>query len=134
MKKVLFKKIDCVRIPVENLEEGIDFYSKKLGLKLLWKSDTAVGLQLENDKSEVVLFSGEEDLEIDFKVDNVDQAVKEYVKAGGSIIKEPFDIPIGKCVVVADPWKNIYVLLDSSKGTFVTNENKEVIGLTKEAE
>jgi predicted enzyme related to lactoylglutathione lyase len=71
-------------------------------------------------------------LEIDFQVEDVTQAVKKYTDAGGKTIKEPFDIPIGKCAVVADPWENVYVILDSSKGTFVTNEKKEVIGLTKE--
>lgn len=120
MKKALFDKIDCIRIPVENLEKGLDFYSKKLGHELLWKTETSVGLKLGDDKTE-----------IDFHVKDVQQASKAFVQAGGEIVKGPFEIPIGRCVVVKDPWENQYVILDSSKGIFETDENKKVIGLKK---
>ena len=35
----------------------------------------------------------------------------------------PFDIPIGRCAVVADPWGSRLVLLDTSKGRLVTGED-----------
>lgn len=127
----LFDKIDCIRIPVSNLEEGIDFYSKKLGHELIWKRETTAGLKLKDDVSEIVLYTEPKGLEIDFKVEDTSEAVKQFIQAGGEIIVDIFDIPIGKCAVVKDPWNNEYVILDSSKGTFVTNENKEVIGLKK---
>ena len=129
MTKSLFNKIDCVRIPVPNLEDGIDFYSKKLGHELLWKTKASAGLQISEDKSEIVLYTEPEGLEIDFQVKDVQLAVREFVQAGGKLVKGPFEIPIGKCVVVKDPWDNQYVILDSSKGTFETDENKQVIGL-----
>ena len=47
--------------------------------------------------------------------------------AGGSIVSGPFDIKIGKCVVVADPWGNRLVLLDSTKGLLKTNNTGNVI-------
>ncbi len=131
MKKPLFDKIDCIRIPVTNLEEGISFYSEKLGHEIIWKTDDAIGLKLGNDKSEIVLFTEPKGLEIDFKVDDVHHAIKDFEEAGGKIMSGPFDIQIGKCVVVKDPWDNQYVILDSSKGTFKTNKNKEIIGLKK---
>jgi len=131
MKNTLFNKIDCVRIPVESLEEGLEFYSKKLGHELLWQTESAVGLKLGDDKSEIVLYTDPEGLEIDFHVQDVLQAIKDFVKAGGEIVKGPFEIPIGRCVVVRDPWGNQYVILDSSKGIFETDENKQVIGLKK---
>jgi lactoylglutathione lyase len=114
MKKSLFNKIDCVRIPVPNLEDGIDFYSKKLGHELLWKTKTSVGLQISEDKSEIVLYIEPEGLEIDFQVENVKHAAKKFVQAGGEIVKGPFDIPIGMCVLVKDPWGNQYVILDAT--------------------
>jgi hypothetical protein len=40
----------------------------------------------------------------------------------------PFDIQIGLCAVVADPWGNVLVLLDTSKGLLQVDENKRVIG------
>ena len=131
MKKPLFDKIDCIRIPVTSLEEGINFYSEKLGHEILWKTEDSIGLKLGNDKSEIVLYTKPEGLEIDFKVEDTYQAVKNFEKAGGKIISGPFDIQIGKCAVVKDPWDNQYVILDSSKGTFKTNKNKEIIGLKK---
>jgi len=131
MKKSLFNKIDCVRIPVANLDDGINFYSKKLGHELIWRTETAVGLRLHEDQSEIVLYSEDEGLEIDFQVTDVHKAAREFVDAGGQLVKGPFDIPIGKCVVVKDLWENQYVILDASKGTFETNEEKQVIGLKK---
>lgn len=131
MTKPLFSKIDCVRIPVDTLENGLDFYSKKLGHQVLWKTETAVGLELSDDKSEIVLYTGADGLEIDFQVEDVQQAVNAFVQAGGGLVTKPFDIPIGKCVVVSDPWENQFVILDASKGTFETDEHKQVMGLKK---
>lgn len=132
MKKAIFTKIDCLRIPVTNLNDGLNFYSKKLGLELLWKTETAAGLELSDDKSEIVLYIEPLGLEIDFKVDNVEDAVQNFVQAGGEIVKGPFDIQIGKCAVVLDPWNNQYVILDSSKGLLVTDATKKVVGLKKD--
>ncbi|NHJ85443.1 MAG: bleomycin resistance protein [Asgard group archaeon] len=131
MKESLFNKIDCIRIPVSSLEEGIEFYSKKLGHEILWKTETAIGLKLADDKSEIVIYNEPKGLEIDFKVKDTNKAVKTFTDAGGKLIYGPFDIPIGKCAVVKDPWDNQYIILDSSKGTFETDDNKKVIGLTK---
>ena len=131
MTDSLFTKIDCVRIPVTSLDAGIDFYSTKLNHQIIWRTETSVGLQLKDDKSEIVLYIEPAGLEIDFKVDNVQDAIEAFVQAGGSIVTGPFEIPIGLCVVVRDPWNNEYVLLDSSKGNFETDENKRVIGLKK---
>ena len=39
----------------------------------------------------------------------------------------PFDIQIGKWVVVADPWGNQLVLLDSTKGLLRTDADGNVI-------
>lgn len=44
---------------------------------------------------------------------------------------DPFDIQIGKCAVVKDPWDNQYVILDMSKGSFITDEKGNIIGLKK---
>ncbi len=40
----------------------------------------------------------------------------------------PFDIQIGRAVVVEDPWGNRFVLLDASKGLLVTDADGNVIG------
>jgi hypothetical protein len=38
------------------------------------------------------------------------------------VVTEPFDIPVGRVAVVADPFDNILVLLDLSKGHYVTDK------------
>lgn len=131
MKKSLFNKIDCVRLPVTCLDEGIEFYCNKLGLELLWKTETSAGLKMSQDSSEIVIFTDPMEMEIDFKVDTVKSAIKDFVAAGGSIVKEPFDIRIGKCAVVKDPWNNEYIILDSSKGLLETDSKGNVVGLKK---
>ena len=47
--------------------------------------------------------------------------------AGGMVLKGPFEIQIGLCAVVADPWDNVLVILDTSKGTLRVDKNKRVI-------
>ncbi len=43
------------------------------------------------------------------------------------MIPRPFDIKIGRCVVVKDPWGNQLVLLDSTKGLLKTDQAGNVI-------
>lgn len=124
----LFTKMDCFRLYVEDLEAGLKYYRDGLGLKLIWRTDTAIGLGMDNDVTEIVINNERQGQEVDLKVDSVYEAVKTIVQAGGKVLVEPFDIRIGKCAVVEDPWKNQYVILDSSKGTFVTDGDGNVIG------
>jgi lactoylglutathione lyase len=65
---------------------------------------------------------------IDIKVDSVMDAAVKIEKAGGQILYGPFDIKIGKCAVVKDPWGNKYVILDHTKGTFITDDDGNIIG------
>lgn len=127
-KKSLFKFIDCIELYVPNLLEGIDYYSKTLGLKILWKSDTAVGLGMDDSITEVLIQNERTEQSIDIKVDSVMDAVVEIEKAGGQILYGPFDIKVGKCAVVKDPWGNKYVILDHTKGTFITDNDGNIIG------
>ena len=97
----MFRKIDCIRIKVPSLEKGINFYSNELKHEILWKTSTAIGLKLPNSNSEIVIHTElEDDLEVDFKVNDVVKASKDFVKAGGKILLKPFEIAIGKCCVV----------------------------------
>lgn len=130
-RKSLIEKIDCIRIPVETIEKGLEFYSEKLGHELLWRREKSAGLKMADDLSELVLYTEDEGLEIDFKVENVKEASQAFVNAGGKIVYGPFDIQIGKCAVVEDPWKNKYIILDSSKGQLKTDKDKNVIGLKR---
>jgi predicted enzyme related to lactoylglutathione lyase len=129
--KPLFKNIDCLQLHVPDLEAGIDFYCNQLGLKIIWKTKTAVGLGMAEGLAEIVIQNERNEMETDIKVDSVIEAVKEIKQAGGTILSGPFDIKIGKCAVVKDPWGNQYVILDSTKGTFITDKEGKILGHKK---
>jgi predicted enzyme related to lactoylglutathione lyase len=113
---------------VPDLESGLDFYRDILGHELIWRTATAAGLRLPETDAELVLQSEEQRQETDFLVDSADEAAKRIEQAGGKVIVPPFDIQIGRCVVVEDPWGNPLVLLDTSKGLLKTNDEGCVIG------
>jgi len=128
MQKPLLQKVDCVMLYVPELEEAIAFYQHRLGHQLAWRSQDAAGLKMPGTDSEIVLQKGQNGTEIDFLVSSADEAAVEFEKAGGTIVVPPFDIQIGRCVVVKDPWGHQLVLLDISKGRLITDERGNVIG------
>jgi predicted enzyme related to lactoylglutathione lyase len=126
--KPLFENVDCVSFFVDDLEKGISFYSGALGQRLLWKTATSCGLGLENDVTEVVLVN-QHNPTANFKVESVPAALETFREAGGTLEYGPFDIDIGKCAVLADPWGNRYCILDMSKGRYTVDENGDVTGV-----
>jgi len=124
----LLRKVDCVRLYVPDLEAGLAFYRDKLGHELIWRTATAAGLRLPETDAELVIQTEEQRQEIDLLVDSADAAARFIEQAGGTVIVPPFDIQIGRCVVVEDPWGNPLVLLDVSKGLFTTDAEGNVIG------
>jgi predicted enzyme related to lactoylglutathione lyase len=123
----LLRKVDCIRLYVPDLEAGLAFYRDQLGHKQIWRTKTAVGLRMPETDAEIVLQNEEQSQEVDFLVDSADEAARTIEQAGGKVIILPFDIQIGRCVVVEDPWGNPLVLLDLSKGLFKTDEDGNVI-------
>jgi lactoylglutathione lyase len=124
----LFQKIDCVRLHVDNLDEALAFYRERLGHELVWRSEQALGLRMPDTDAEIVLHTDGQGQDIDFKVESADAAAARFVEAGGTIVIPPFDIQVGRCVVVADPWGNPLVLMDLSKGLLITDEAGNIIG------
>ena len=124
----LIRKVDCVRLYVPNLEEGLAFYRDKLGHELIWRTEMAAGLRLPETDAELVIQTEESRQEVDLLVDSADESAKFIEQAGGKVIVPPFDIQIGRCVVLEDPWGNPLVLLDTSKGLLKTDAEGNVIG------
>lgn len=118
----LFRKIDAVTIPVPDLDTGLRFYRDDLGHQLRWRND-AIGqaaLAMPDSDTEIVLTT-ELRYEPDWLVADVREAVAAVVAAGGRVIAEPAEIPVGQVAVVADPFGNTLVLVDLSKGVYVTD-------------
>jgi len=131
MPSPLFRKVDCIRLSVNDLDSGIAFYREQLGLELIWKTQHAVGLRMPDDTTEIVLHIEPKTPKIDLKVQSTDDAASQFEGACGEVVVLPFDIQIGRCVVVRDPWRNELVLLNSSKGLLQTYSEGNVIGNTQ---
>jgi len=124
---VLFRKVDCLALPVIDLAAGISFY-EALGHEVLWRTTTRAGLRLAESEAELVLQTERPGPETDLTVADVLAAVEQFVAAGGRVVVEPFDITIGRCAVIADPWDNHLVILDNSKGYLTTDPEGNVTG------
>jgi len=118
-------KVDCVTVPVPDLEAGLRFYRDRLGHALLWRNDAIgqAGLRTADGDTEIVLTTRGDSGPV-WLVSSVDDAAREF-----QIIDGPIDIPVGRLVVVADPFGNTLVLLDLSKGRYVTDDSGAVIGV-----
>lgn len=123
----LFRKVDCVRFYVPDLDAGLAFYRDKLGHELIWRSKTSAGLRMPESDAEIVLQTERDEPEVDLLVDSADEAARMIEEMGGTVVVPPFDIPIGRCVVVRDPWNNQLVMLDMSRGPLKTDEAGNVI-------
>jgi len=115
----MLKKIDCVMVKVENLPAATEYYANVFGLKINWQDETSVGLRFSDGDSEVVLHR---DLnipvgaEVHYLVEDVLAAIATCEENGCQILVQPFDIAIGKCAVIKDPFGKVLALLDMTKG------------------
>ncbi len=125
----LVDNVDCVRFYVPDLEAGLAFYRDQLGHQLIWRTEKELGLAMSGSDAEIVLQVERKGQEIDLKVDSADEAAVRVEKAGGNVVVPPFDIQIGRCAVVEDRWGNRMVLVDSTKGTLLTDDDGNVTGV-----
>jgi predicted enzyme related to lactoylglutathione lyase len=127
----LFQKIDAVTIPVPDLDAGLRFYRDSLGHQLRWRNDDIgqAGLALAASDTEIVLTT-RQGYEPDWLVTSADEAAAAVQAAGGPVLTEPFDFPVGRLAVVEDPFGNVLVLLDLSKGHYVTDAAGNVTAVT----
>ena len=96
--------------------------------RLLWRSDEAAGFALPETDAELVvhLRIGPE---TDILVADVEKAFAILLTARGKAIERPFDIAIGRCARVRDPFGNALVILDQSKGRLATDSEGRVVGI-----
>ena len=125
----LLAAVDSVQLPVPDLDSALAFYRDRLGHSLVWRTGTAAAVRLPGDRAELVLQLERPELEVNFLVDSVHQAVGEVVAAGGTVVVPAFDIPVGRAARVADPFGNVLTLVDLSAGRYVTDDEGNVTGL-----
>ena len=115
----MLKKIDCVMIRVDDVAAAEKFYSEVFGLKALWREAGSVGMALPETNAEIVLHNNAaipHKVEVHYLVDNVVAAVKYYAESGCRVLAPPFDVLIGKCAVIQDPFDTTICLLDLTSG------------------
>jgi lactoylglutathione lyase len=105
-------------VKVADLSAATDFYSRVFGLRRLWHDESSVGMGMPDTDAEIVLHTTSlpRDRGVHYLVDDVPAAVLTYQQEGCVVREPPFDITIGRCAVLADPFGNALCILDMSKG------------------
>jgi catechol 2,3-dioxygenase-like lactoylglutathione lyase family enzyme len=127
----LFRKIDCTMLRADDLDTAIAFYSG-LGHAMIWRSEEAVAFRLPETDAELVIHR-RIGPETDLLVEDAAAAYETLLKAGALSIASPFEIPIGWCAVVKDPFGNVLTILDQSKGELRTDTDGTVVGVARKA-
>ena len=127
----LLRRVDAVTVPVPDVDEGLRFYRDVLGHELLWRNDDVrqAGLRLPDSETEIVL-TEHQPYEPTWLVTSAVDAAQVIAQAGGRIVDGPADLPVGTVVVVQDPFGNRLVLLDLNRGTYVTDADGTVTGVS----
>ena len=121
------RKVDAVTVRVPDLDAGLAFYRDGLGHPLRWRNDDIgqAGLALGEGDTELVLTT-HHGYEPNWLVDSVPDAVDALCRLGATVLADPADIPVGRVAVVLDPFGNPLVLVDLSKGAYVTDVEGQV--------
>lgn len=114
----MLRKIDCVMVRVSDLPSAVEFYGRVFGLRPLWHDATSAGMGMPETDAEVVLHTMDlpGDRAVHYLVDDVHDAVATAQRAGCVVREAPFEVAIGLCAVLEDPFGNTVCLLDMSKG------------------
>ena len=124
----LFKKVDCVSLPVTSIDAGIEFY-EKLGSSCVWREkNVAAGLRMADSDTEIVIHTRQLPAETYLLVESVPDAIRGIQNAGGTVEFGPIEIEAGLYARSRDPWGNALVIMDLSKGTLKTDAVGNVIG------
>jgi predicted enzyme related to lactoylglutathione lyase len=113
----VLRAVDCITVPVPDLDTGLAFYRDALGQRPLWRNDHVgqAAVALPDGDTELVLTTRSA-YAPGWLVTSAERAAETIRRAGGRIITDACDIPVGRLAVAADPFGNDLVLLDLSKG------------------
>ena len=106
-------------IRVDDVEAAAAYYAKVFGLHPQWSGDDSIGLAFPETDAEMVLHNDPNipsSVEVHYLVDDVVDAVAHFAVHGCQVLVAPFDITIGKCAVISDPFGTRLCILDMAKG------------------
>jgi len=114
------RKIDCIMVKVDDVERAREFYINVFGMHPTWRDATSAGLRFPESDAEIVLHNIADipaRVDVTYLVDDVVAAVATLKGEGCTIIEAPFDVAIGKCAVILDPFGTPMTIIDMTKGT-----------------
>lgn len=134
MTEPVLRKVDAVTFHVPELDAGLAFYVDRLGHELRWRNDDIgqAAVALPDSDTEIVLTT-EHGYEPNWLVHSVDDAIVTIEAAGGRLLSSVTEIPVGRVAVVADPFANVLVLVDLSKGRYTTDGAGNVAAVVSSA-
>src|SRR5438105_6281927 len=118
----MIKAIKCASVPVTDQDRALEFYTKKLGFKVVTDqpfNDTQrwIELQVGSADTHLVLFTPDEHKNrigtfsnLSFVTDNVKKTFEELKGKGGEFVQEPQEADWGTAAVFKDVDGNIFVL------------------------
>jgi lactoylglutathione lyase len=115
----MLKKIDCVMIRVEDVKAAMAYYTDVFGLRPVWWDERSAGLSFPETDTEIVIHCNPDipsRVEVHYLVEDAVSAVQTLQTKGCRVLVEPFDIAIGKCAVIEDPFGTRLCILDMTKG------------------
>jgi predicted enzyme related to lactoylglutathione lyase len=126
----VLQKVDAVTVAVSSLDDGIAFYGGVLGQALRWRNDEVgqAGMGMAGSDTEIVLTT-RHGYEPNWLVESVDDAVTVFEAAGCAVLSPPSDIPVGRLAVVKDPFGNVLVIVDLSRGRYTVVDDGTVTGV-----
>ena len=113
------RKIDCIMVKVDDLDAAREFYIRVFGMHPTWRDPTSAGLKFPESDAEIVLHniaSIPVRVDVTYLVDDVVSAVRALELEGCAIAAPPFDVVIGKCAVIVDPFGIPMTLIDMTTG------------------
>ena len=119
MESTTLRKIDCVKIKVDDIDGARAYYIRVFGMHPTWRDATSAGLKFPESDAEIVLHHIKDipaRVDVTYLVDDVIAAVEALKTEGCTIAAPPFDVAIGKCAVIIDPFGTPMTLIDMTKG------------------
>ena len=116
-------KISVIQINVTDMDQGIAFYSDKLGFEVASRKyyprivelahDGAIVILLKVDKPVVIDYPNVAQTLINFEVDDLATKLEEFKEKGVNLIhEEPQPCPVGVFAAFRDPFGNVHELLE----------------------
>ncbi len=107
IRKPLFQKVDCIRLHVPDLENGLAFYRDRLGHALIWRTAVAAGLRMPGTEAELVIQTEQGGQEVDLAVQSADEAAQRFLEGGrcvtGPAVRYPDRAMCGGAGSVGEP-------------------------------